>query len=67
MAKPHPGHIITWVGRCRGNLIRLQRDLPNMSKEQQLTAIRQQYVVLSTVSRVCEGSAYFHGAPRIKR
>ena len=50
-----PGQVLTWLDRCQQNIERMQRDGVDPSE------FRHQYRILSTISKVAGGDAYFLG------
>lgn len=66
MDKRTPEHIAVWMENSRRALVDLNAELPDMSKEERLAAIRGQYEMIANIKKIFTLDAYFVGVPNRK-
>lgn len=68
MSKVHPAHLVVWIDKVQARIIKIkQLKEAGASRQQIAESVRENYQVLSRISRVCSGSkAYFSGVPHKK-
>ena len=50
-----------WMVRCKTNVQNFKRDRGTMTQEQQIEFIRDQYTILSIISKLVNGEARLQG------
>ena len=53
-----------WMVRCKINVQNFKRDRGTMTQEQQIEFIRDQYTILSIISKLVNGEARLQGISR---
>lgn len=56
--------IDAWMVRCKANIQNFKRDRGTMTREQQIEFIRDQYTILSIITKLVNGEARLQGISR---